>query len=360
MTSATESTKISVGVLIENQFNDLEFKIPVTALKNAGARVTVLGSRMNDEYKSALGKISVKPDATMTEVCAQDFDALVIPGGSIRRNPNAIHLVMDTMIQGKWIATVGYGLQVLIEADQLQQRKVTGCLAIRKDIENAGATFLNAPTIVDEHLISARRPSDLPIFTTSLLRELGLSIKGMKLPESSIPTYEWWEIGEVWGGSSRQEIIEALNTAIVGERYTLEAFKQYSYRVTDQNLRMLLQEISRLKQYHIQQLEDRLHKTFHHELSWKALGSEAFAALRSLLQSGDEISVLRHALGDLQTGVIDTYRLCNQLTDPVTVNMLEAIENDLARYEQRLAIFYRNRAGDHLQPPIPTTMVAMH
>ena len=359
MTAKNGSNPKQVAILIENQFEDLEFQIPYTALQQAGAIITVLGSRMNDEYQSYRGTVSVKPDATTTEVSAENFDALVIPGGSIRTNPNVIHLVMDAIIQGKWIAAVGYGPQVLIEADQLRGKQVTGCHAIRKDIENAGATYLDAPTIVDDHLITARRPGDLPIFTTTLLRLLDLTIEGTHLPETTEHTYEWWELGEAWGGSSRRELIQALNTAIIGERYTLEAFRQYRYRVSDEDLRLLLEEISDLKQRHVQQLEDRLHKTFHEQVSWQALGSEAYAALRSWLQSSDQSSILRRALGDVQTGVIDTYRLCNKLTDPLTVDILDTIEQDLARYEQRLATLYRARAGESVQPPIPTTVAAV-
>ncbi|MEO1403359.1 MAG: DJ-1/PfpI family protein [Cyanobacteria bacterium J06635_1] len=348
-----------VAILIENQFEEQEFQIPYTALQQAGASVIVLGSRMNDAYRSYQGNVSVKPDATATEVSAEDFDALVIPGGSFRTNPNMVRLVTHAIIQGKWIAAVGYGPQVLIDADQLKGHKVTGCRAIRKDIENAGATYLDAPTIVDDHLITARRPGDLPIFTTTLLRLLGLTIEGIDLPDTTEHSHEWWALGEAWGGSSRQEIIQALNTAIIGERYTLEAFRQYIYRVADRDLHLLLQAIIDLKLRHVKQLENRLHKTFHEEVSWQAMGSEAYAALRGWLQSTDEISVLRRALGDVQTGVIDAYRLCNQLTDPLTVNILDNIEQDLARYEPRLANLYRARAGESIQPPIPTTVAAV-
>ncbi|MBE7384703.1 MAG: DJ-1/PfpI family protein [Leptolyngbya sp. SIO1E4] len=359
MTSKHASSSKKVAILIENQFEDLEFQIPYTALKKAGAAVTVLGSRMNDEYTSYRGAVSIKPDATATEVSAEDFDAFVIPGGSIRTNPNVVRLVVDAIAQDKWIAAVGYGPQVLIEADQLGGKKVAGCRAIRKDIENAGATYLNAPAIVDDYLITARRPGDLPIFTTTLLRLLGLTIQDTHLPDTTDHTYEWWELGQAWGGSTRRELIQALNTTIIGERYTLEAFKQYRYRVSHEDLRQLLQEISVLKQRHVQRLEERLHKTFHEQVSWQAPGSEAYAALQSWFQASDEISILRRALGDVQTGVIDTYRLCNQLTDPLTVDILNTIEQDLARYEHRLATLYRTRAGKRVQPPIPTTVAAV-
>jgi protease I len=360
MTSQQVPVLKKVAILIENQFEDLEFQIPLNALQSAGAKVLVLGSRMNEPYQSYRGKVVVSPDATATEVSADDFDALVIPGGSIRTNPNVVHLVTNAIAQGKLIAAIGSGPQVLIETDQLKDKQITGSRAIRKDIENAGAVYLDAPTVVDGHLITARRPGDLPIFSTTLLRLLGLTIEGTHLPDTTNHAHEWWELGEDWGGSSRQDIIQALNTAIVGERYTCEAFRQYSYRVSDEQLRQLLQEISNLKQQHIQKLEERLHKTFHEQVSWQAVGSEAYAALRGWLQSSDDIAILRRSLGDMQTGVIDTYRLCNQLTDPLTVDILDRVEQDLAKYEQRLAALYRDRvAGAEVKPPIPTTVAAI-
>ena len=359
MTSNNKAVPKKVAILIENQFEDLEFKIPYTALQKTGATVTILGSRMNDEYQSYRGKELIKPDATATEVVAEDFDAFVIPGGSIRTNPNVVRLITNANIQGKWIAAIGYGPQVLIEANLLNGKSATGCRAIRKDIENAGATYLDAPAIVDEHLLCARCPGDLPIFTTTLLRELGLTIEDTYLPDTAQHGHEWWELGEGWGGSTRRELTQAINTAIIGERYTLEAFKQYGYRATDKDLRLLFQEISDLKQHHVKQLENRLKATFHGEVTWQALGSEAYAVLQVWLQSSDELSLMRRALGDLQTGVIDTYRLCNQLTDPLTVDLLNTIEQDLADCEQRLAAFYRTHAGTKVEPPIPTTVAAV-
>ncbi|ESA36641.1 intracellular family [Leptolyngbya sp. Heron Island J] len=359
MAANSESTPKRVAILIENKFEDLEFQIPHTALQKAGATVTVLGSRMNEEYQSYRGTVLIKPDATATEVSADNFDALVIPGGSIRTNPNVVRLVTNAINQDKWIAAVGHGPQVLIEVDQLKNKQVTGCRAIRKDIENAGAIYLDKPTIVHDHLITARRPGDLPIFTTTLLKHLGLTIKGTDLPDTTESDHEWWELGKAWGGSSRRQIVQALNTAIIGERYTTEAFRQYLHRVTDADLHQLLQTSIDLKRRHVKQLEDRLHTAFQEQVSWQAVGSEAYAALQSWLQSTDEIAILRRVLGDLQTGVTDTYRLSNQLTDPLTVDIMDTIEQDLAQYEQHFADLYRKHAGEQVQPPIPTTVAAV-
>lgn len=351
-----------VAILVENGVEDSEFQIPYTALQQAGAKVTLLGSRMNDEYQGKRGEVSITPDATATEVLSEDFDAIVIPGGAapdrIRANPNAVSLVMDAMAQGKIVAAVCHGPQVLIEADQLRGKQATGFRAIRKDIQNAGATYIDEPVVVDQNLITARRPGDLPIFTTTLLSRLALTIQGTDLPETSDRTYEWWELAQAWGGSSRQDIINALNTAIVGERYTAAAFRQYEDRVMDAELKVVFREVSTAKERHTQLLEQRLH-TFNEQVTWQALGSDAFATLQSWLQSNDDISILRRALGDIQTGVVDSYHLCAQLTDPLTVEILEQIEANLSQFERRLATLYRARAGAAVQPPTPTTMAVV-
>lgn len=358
MTNGTNHPR--VAILIEEMFEDSEFTIPYTALKQALANVVVLGSRMNDEYHGKAGKITVKPDATATEVRSEDFDAIVIPGGiapdRIRANPNAVRLVMNAMAQGKLIAAVCHGPQVLIEADQLRDKQATGFRAIRKDIQNAGATYINEPVVVDGNLITARQPSDLPMFTATILSRLGLSIDTLVLPDLSDRTFEWWKIAEGWGGSTRSDIVNALNTAISGEHYTYKAFDQYATRTTDSELRLVLREICTTKQQHIQLLEARL-VAFNEQVSWQAMGSEALATLQSWLQSNDDDrAILRRALGDLQTGVVDAYHLCSQLTDPLTVELMTQVEENLSRHEQRLSDLYRARLGDNVQPPMPTTM----
>ncbi|MGK7915660.1 MAG: type 1 glutamine amidotransferase, partial [Prochloraceae cyanobacterium] len=81
--------------------------------------------------------------------------------------------------------------------------------------------------------------------------------------------------------------------------------------------------------------------------------------LHSLLQSSDELSILRRALGDIQTGVIDTYHLCHQLSDPITVAIFDEIKQDLCQYEKKLAHLYKSHFGENLKPPLPTTIAAV-
>ena len=360
MASTNNVSPKRVAILMENQFEDFLFNVPYQALKQAGAKVTIIGSRMNEEYHGKRRKVSCKPDDTATEVLASNFDGFVIPVGGIRANPFAVRLIKEAMAQNKAIAAVGYGIQLLIETEQLPGKRVTGLRSIRKDIENAGADYIGGPVVVDGNLLTARRPGDMPILTNSLLKYLKLEIRQETPADHQDHTFDWWKLGEVWGGSSRRDIINALNTAIIGERYTLESFKQYSYRARDEEIRHVLQEISTTKQHHVQSLETRLYNAFNERVTWQAVGSETYAALNSWLQSSDELSILRRAIGDIQTGVIDTYHLCNQLTDPLTVAIFDEIERDLSQYEHRLAELYHARYGDALQPPLPTTIAAVN
>lgn len=359
MAATNQAQPKRVAILMENQFEDFLFQVPYQALQQAGAKVTILGSRMNEEYHGKRGKVSCKPDDTATEVRATDFDGFVIPVGNIRANPFAVSLIAEAMNQDKAIAAIGYGIQVLIEADGLQGKRVTGLQSLRKDIENAGANYIGGPVVVDGNLFTARRPGDIAILANSLLRAFQLKIKQETPSDHQDHSFDWWKLAAAWGGSSRQAIVNALNTAIIGERYTLEAFKQYSYRVRDEALRQLLQEISTTKQNHVQLLEKRLYDAFNERVTWQAVGSETYAALHSWLQSSDELSILRRALGDIQTGVIDTYHLCYQLSDPLTVAIFDEIKRDLCQYEQKLAEFYRSRSGNKIQPPMPTTIAAV-
>ncbi|MEM6451739.1 MAG: DJ-1/PfpI family protein [Cyanobacteria bacterium P01_D01_bin.105] len=361
MTKQTEKPKRRVAILVENEFEDIEFKMPNIALKQAGAFVTVIGARMNDTYKGHHNTLTVAPDATATEVRAEDFDAFVLLGGSIRVNPNVIRLIKDAIALEKWIVAIGYGPQVLIETRQLSGKQVTGFRAIKADLENAGATYLNTPTAVDKPFITARRPGDLPIVMTTLFRLLEIKLPHKTLPITNhLSHYDWWVLAESWGGSSRLELVNALNTAIVGERYTLEEMKQYSYRAKDSALVSVLSKIVESKQKHIQLLKDRLHKGFEALVTWQALGGEALGVLQSWLQLSDDDAIIRKTLGDLQTGMVDAYRLCNQLSDPVTAEIFDTIASDLSEYEQRLATLYRNRSLTPARPPLPTTVSIMH
>ena len=355
--------KKRVAILIETGVEDDEFKVPYKALQMAGFDVVVLGSRMNSTYVGKQGKLSMKPDATTTEVRAAEFDAVVIPGGFapdiMRTNPNTVKFVQDAMAQGKLVAAVCHGPQVLIEGDLLRGKNATGFYSIRKDMINAGANYIDEPVVVDGNLITSRRPGDLAIFATAILSRLGYGGKEVDLPNENDVTAEWWKIAAAWDGSTKGDIVKALNTALAGERYSCEAFQHYEEKSSDLAAKALLQEIIENKKQHIQMLEERL-KALGEKPSLPAQAADTYAKLKTSLQGSDEIAMLRRALGDIQTAVVDTFQLRNQFTDPVTTEVFSQIEVDLANYEQLLAELYRDRMGAAIPKPAkPSTAPAM-
>jgi protease I len=357
-----QSAKKKVAILVEKNFEDSEFTVPYNALKAAGAEITVLGSRMNETYAGKQGKASIAPDGTTTEALARDFDAVVIPGGmapdTMRTNMKTVRFVQDAVSQGKLVAAVCHGPQVLIEGDLLKGKRATGFRAIRKDMQNAGANYSDEPLVVDGQLVTSRRPSDLPIFTAAILSRLGLSIEDRELPVESSSEAEWWKLAEEWGGSSQSEIVDAINTAIRGERYAVTAFEHYAEKATDAELRAIINEIRETKQEHIAKLEARLAELGEKE-SFQAAGSGAWATLKSWLQSNDDQAILRRLLGDLQTGIVDTTNLLNSLTDPATASIFDQMEEDIAKHEQRVAELYHARTGTTADAAEPTTGIGV-
>ncbi|HZI17849.1 MAG TPA: DJ-1/PfpI/YhbO family deglycase/protease [Pyrinomonadaceae bacterium] len=359
----SESKTKRVAILIEQGVEDSEFQIPYSALERAGAEVTVLGSRVNETYAGKQNRVSRQADATTTDARAEDFDAVIIPGGTapdkMRTNMKTVRFVQEAMGQGKLVAAVCHGPQVLIEGDLLKGRRATGFRAIRKDMQNAGADYEDAALVVDGNLVTSRRPSDLPIFTTAVLRRLGLAEQNYPLPDEGDLTAEWWQVAERWGGQAKQEIVDAVNTAVRGERYALTAFEKYAEGATDAEVGALLGEIVTAKRRHVQMLEGRL-AVLGGELDMQAAGAGAWATLKSWLQSNDDAALLRRAMGDLQTGVVDTFNLTNQTTDPVTAALFDEIEVDLARHEQQVADLYHRRfAGGGAEPAAPSTGAAV-
>lgn len=358
----THQNQKRVAILIENGVEDAEFQVPYKGLKMAGIDVVVLGSRMNEKYTGKQGKVSIQPDGTTTEATASEFDAVVIPGGmapdKMRLNPNTVSFVQKAMEQGKLVAAVCHGPQVLIEGDLLKGKQATGFIAIRKDMINAGANYVDEPLVIDGNLVTSRQPGDLAIFTTAILSRLGYGGKDAALPDEKDANAEWWKLADTWGGSTKGEIVQGLNTILAGERYSQESFKQYAEKTTDAELRSLLQEMIANKQPHIQKVEALL-DVLGEKPSLAANAADKYAKLKTSLQGSDDMDLLRRTLGDIQTGIVDTHNLRVQLTDPVSTAIFTEIEKDLSLYERHVAELYRARMGAGAKPAKPTTGAAV-
>lgn len=168
-----------VLIVATNGFEQSELTGPRDALKEAGIE-TVVASPEPGEIKGWKHKDWGEPvtvDATLDEVSAGDFDALVLPGGQmnpdiLRMNEAAVQLVRDFAQAGKPIAAICHGPWLLVEADLVRDRKVTGWPSIRTDLRNAGAQVLDQEVVVDGNLITSRKPDDIPAFAKATIAAL--------------------------------------------------------------------------------------------------------------------------------------------------------------------------------------------
>lgn len=168
----------SVLILVEQAYEDLELWYPRIRLEEEGLRVVVAGPE-KVKYVGKYGYPCV-PDATLDQVRADAFDALVIPGGwapdRLRRLPAVLELVRAFNQAGKPIAMICHAGWVPISARILSGRQVTGVSAIKDDLENAGARFVDRSVVVDGNLISSRTPADLPDFCRALIAAIRAAV----------------------------------------------------------------------------------------------------------------------------------------------------------------------------------------
>ena len=163
-------------VLAADLFEDIELLYPVYRLREEEAEVTVAGLS-RDPVKGKKGHGPVEVDATVDEVDASDFDALVIPGGfapdKLRRSPAVLDLVRAFDGAAKPIAFICHAGWVPISAGIVKGRRATSVDAIRDDMVNAGCDWVDEACVVDGNLVSARTPADMGPWTKELLRLLG-------------------------------------------------------------------------------------------------------------------------------------------------------------------------------------------
>ncbi|MBW1992414.1 MAG: type 1 glutamine amidotransferase [Deltaproteobacteria bacterium] len=164
-----------VAILVENLYQDLEVWYPLLRLKEEGAEVVVVGSGSAKTYTGKYG-YPVEADRSASEVKADEFDAVIIPGGYapdiMRRYPAMVQLVREAHEQGKVVASICHGGWMLASAKILPGKTVTSFSAIKDDLEHAGATFVDVEVAVDGNLITSRKPEDLPAFLRATIAAL--------------------------------------------------------------------------------------------------------------------------------------------------------------------------------------------
>ncbi|MCJ7543565.1 MAG: type 1 glutamine amidotransferase [Phycisphaerae bacterium] len=167
-----------IAVLLDKEYQELEVWYPYYRMKEEGAEVVLVAPEAKKEYLSKLG-YSATSQAAADKVRAGDFHAVIIPGGwapdFMRRSDAMVNFVRDAAKAGIVLAAICHGGWMLCCTDALRGRKATSFMAIRFDMVNAGATWVDEEVVVDgssPKIITSRKPSDLPAFCQAIIQAL--------------------------------------------------------------------------------------------------------------------------------------------------------------------------------------------
>lgn len=164
-----------VAILIEDLFDERELIYPFYRLLEEGYEVHLVGTDKEADYSSKVGLIETSTHSS-DEVSSDDYDALIIPGGFspdyMRRCKATVDFVKDMDRDNKPIAAICHGPWMLASSCDLKGKKVTSFFAIKDDLVNAGAEYVDEEVVKDGNLITSRTPKDLPAFLKAIIEEL--------------------------------------------------------------------------------------------------------------------------------------------------------------------------------------------
>jgi protease I len=168
-----------VAILTEEGFEQVELTSPKEALKAAGATVHIISPKSGKikAWNHTDWGIEVDVDKNLSDVSPDDYDALVLPGGvlnpdKLRQNKDAIAFASAFLDEGKPLAAICHGPQLLIETNMLNGRRLTSYPSLQTDLHNAGADWVDEEVVVDNGLVTSRRPADLDAFNRKTIEEI--------------------------------------------------------------------------------------------------------------------------------------------------------------------------------------------
>jgi protease I len=171
--------KKKIAILATNGFEESELKSPKEALEKQDWTVHVISPESDSikGWSDGDWSGSVDVDYTLDEILADDYDALVLPGGvlnpdKLRTDKKAIAFVQHFFEEKKPVSAICHGPQVLISAGVVSGRTMTSVEAVKVDLENAGVNWVDAAVVCDMGLVTSRTPADLPEFNTKTIEEI--------------------------------------------------------------------------------------------------------------------------------------------------------------------------------------------
>jgi protease I len=167
-----------VAIIAADMFEQVELVEPRKALDEAGATTELISIKPGEiqGFNHFDPADKVKVDKTIEEADASDYDALMIPGGvgnpdQLRGDENVVHFVQEFFRDGKPIAAICHGPWVLVEAGVVRGRKLTSWPSLQTDIRNAGGNWVDEQVVVDNGLVTSRKPDDIPAFNEKMIEE---------------------------------------------------------------------------------------------------------------------------------------------------------------------------------------------
>jgi protease I len=167
-----------IAILATEGVEQSELEKPREALDRAGAETDLISPRTGEIHawdEDDFGD-TFEVDVSLDEARPEDYDGLLLPGGvmnpdKLRLEPKAVEFVRAFFAAGKPVAAICHGPQLLIEADVVRGRKMTSYASIKKDLMNAGANWVDEPVVVDNGLVTSRKPDDIPAFNAKMIEE---------------------------------------------------------------------------------------------------------------------------------------------------------------------------------------------
>lgn len=175
----TAIANAKIAILATDGYERSELREPLERLRDKGAEVHVLSVKEGEirSWDQKNWGDSVAVDRLVGEASVEDYDALVLPGGQInpdllRVEKDAVRFVRDFAASGKPLAAICHGPWLLVEAGVVEGRDVTSYPSIRTDLVNAGANWRDSEVVVDQGIVTSRKPDDLPAFVAKIVEEV--------------------------------------------------------------------------------------------------------------------------------------------------------------------------------------------